>query len=213
MKVEIWSDVVCPFCYIGKRRFEKALEQFPSVNAVTIEWKSFQLNPGLKTQAGKSLHQYLAEIKGVSLEKAMEMNAYVTNMAKEAGLEYNLDKAVVADSFDAHRISHLAKKYGVQDKLEEFLFAAYFTEGKNTADHQVLSEIAASAGCDPIEIAEVLNSDRYAAEVAHDIEEANALGIRGVPFFVFNRKYGVSGAQPPDVFLQTLQRAQEELTA
>lgn len=207
MKVEIWSDVMCPFCYIGKRKFEAALQQFSGAGDVTIEWKSFQLNPDLKTEPGKNLNQYLAEAKGWSLEKAVEMNAHVTKMAAEVGLNYQLGKAVVANSFDAHRLSHLAKKSGVQDKLEELLFAAYFTEGKDTSDHTVLKEIATAAGCNPDEVAAVLAGNQFAEEVDHDIAEAQEIGVRGVPFFVFNRKYAVSGAQPVDAFLQTLNAA------
>lgn len=210
MKVEIWSDVMCPFCYIGKRKFEKALEQFPSANEVEIEWKSFQLNPEMKTQPGKNINQYLAEIKGWSLEQAQEMNAHVTKMAKESGLEYHLEKAIVANSFDAHRLSHLAKEHGVQDLLEELLFAAYFTEGKNTDDRAILLELGIKAGLNSEEITAALNSDKYAAEVHEDISIAQQLGVRGVPFFVFDRKYGVSGAQSPEVFLETLTRAISE---
>jgi predicted DsbA family dithiol-disulfide isomerase len=210
MKVEIWSDVMCPFCYIGKRRFESALEKFSGAKDVTVEWKSFQLNPDLKTQPGKSINQHLAEVKGITLEKAAEMNAYVTNMAKDAGLEYHMEKAIVANSFDAHRLSHLAKKYDAQDKVEELLFAAYFTEGKNTADHKVLTEIGAAAGLDAKEVEQVLNSELYAMDVHNDVNEAQMIGVRGVPFFVFDRKYAVSGAQPVEAFLQTMERAAAE---
>jgi len=209
MKVEIWSDVMCPFCYIGKRKFEKAMEQFSGASEVEVEWKSFQLNPDLKTEAGKNINQHLAEVKGWSLEKAAEMNAHVTQMATESGLDYHLDKAVVANSMDAHRLSHLAKKHGVQDALEELLFAAYFTQGKNTADHEVLLEIGSKAGLEREEMKAVLSSDTYTEEVNLDILVAQQLGVRGVPFFVFDRKYGVSGAQPAEVFLETLKKASE----
>lgn len=213
MKVEIWSDVMCPFCYIGKRRFEAALKQFPNAAEVEVEWKSFQLNPDLVTQAGKNLNEYLAEIKGITVEKAAEMNAYVTKMAGDAGLEYHLEKAIVANSFDAHRLSHLAKKHNVQDQLEELLFAAYFTEGKNTADHTVLAALGAKAGIPAQEIQEVLGSSQFGEDVERDVQEAHSIGVRGVPFFVFDRKYAVSGAQAVDVFTQTMQRAQEENSA
>ncbi len=202
---------MCPFCYIGKKRFEDALKQFPNANEVSVEWKSFQLNPNLKTDTSKTLNQFLAEHKGISVEKAAEMNAYVSNMAKEAGLEYHLENAIPANSFDAHRISHLAKKSGVQNELEELLFAAYFTDGKNTADHNVLRELALKAGCTESEINAVLTSDQYSSEVHRDVEEANEIGVRGVPFFVFDRKYAVSGAQPIEAFLQTLQSARAEV--
>lgn len=200
---------MCPFCYIGKRRFEAALEKFTGKINVTVEWKSFQLNPDLKTQPGKSLNEHLAEIKGISMERAAEMNAYVTQMAKESGLDYHLEKAVVANSFDAHRLSHLAKKHGVQDQLEELLFAAYFTQGKNTADKQVLLELGVAAGCPAEEVALLLNNSDFAEDVKRDIEEAHEIGVRGVPFFVFNRKYAVSGAQAVDVFVQTLEASRQ----
>lgn len=204
MKVEIWSDVMCPFCYIGKRKFEAALEQFPGKEDVTVEWKSYQLNPDLKTQPEKNITDYLAEIKGWSIEKAIESNIRVTEIAKEVGLDYHLDKAIVANSFDAHRLSHLAKKTGLQDKVEELLFSAYFIEGKDTSDHAVLKAIGVAAGCDANEIDTVLSGNQFAEEVKNDIEEAQEIGVRGVPFFVVDRKYAISGAQPVDLFLKTL---------
>jgi predicted DsbA family dithiol-disulfide isomerase len=209
MKVEIWSDVMCPFCYIGKRKFEAALEQFSGKDEVSIEWKSFQLNPDLKTQPEKNLTQYLAEIKGWTIEKAIESNVRVTEIAKAVGLDYHLDKAIVANSFDAHRLSHLAKKTGLQDKVEELLFSAYFTEGKDTSDHAVLTAIGAEAGCDAVEVAAMLSGIQYAQEVQRDMEEAQEIGVRGVPFFVVDRKYAISGAQPVDLFLKTLKSAAE----
>lgn len=201
---------MCPFCYIGKRRFEAAVKQFAGKEEVQVEWKSFQLNPDLKTDTSKNLNQFLAEHKGISVEKAAEMNAYVTNMAKEAGLEYHLEKAIPANSFDAHRLSHLAKKHNVQDQLEELLFAAYFTEGKNTADHAVLTELGVKAGIPAAEIESALNSSQFGEEVEHDVEEAHQIGVRGVPFFVFNRKYAVSGAQAVDAFVKTMEAAAAE---
>lgn len=210
MKVEIWSDVMCPFCYIGKRKFEKALEQFAQGDEVEVVWKSFQLNPLLKTQPGKSLNQYLSEAKGWSLEQAAQMNERVTQMAREEGLDYHLEKAVVANSFDAHRLVQFAKQKGKGDAAEEVLFRAYFTEGKNTADHAVLMSLGESIGLNQTEVAEMLNSDRYSDEVKADIAESDQLGIRGVPFFVIDRKYAISGAQPVDVFLNALEQAHSE---
>ena len=138
MKVEIWSDIMCPFCYIGKRKFESALAQFEHKDDVDIVWKSFQLNPDMKTEAGKNINQYLAEIKGWSVEQAKEMNDRVTEMAKQVGLEYDLNKAVVANSFNAHRLIQFAKNTGKGDAAEERLFKAYFTEGKNVDELHVL---------------------------------------------------------------------------
>lgn len=212
MKIEIWSDVMCPFCYIGKRKFEKALEQFVQKGKVEVEWKSFQLDPTIQTDAGKTIHQFLAERKGFSLEKAKEMNDYVTDLAKKVGLTYNFDKAVVANSFDAHRFSHLAKKHGAQNNAEELLFKAYFTEGKNTADEDTLIQLGEELGIKAEETKATLQSNEFADEVRGDIEEAQQIGVTGVPFFVVNRKYAISGAQESDTFLQMLNKVfQEEL--
>lgn len=198
---------MCPFCYIGKRHFEKAMAQFANSSQVEVEWKSFQLNPNQKTDPGKSVNQYLAEIKGWTLEEAQQANEHVTQMAKAAGLEYHMEKAVVANSFDAHRLIQMAKQNHKGDAAEEALFKAYFTDGKNTADHQVLVELGVSIGLNRDEIVQMLNSERYAGEVKKDVGEATQLGLRGVPFFVIDRKYGVSGAQPSEVFSNALNTA------
>jgi len=210
LKVEIWSDVMCPFCYIGKRRFELALEQFPGRDDITIEWKSFQLDPEIVTQPGKSVNEYLAERKGWTLEHARELNDHVTQMALEVGLQYDFDKAVVANSFDAHRLSHFAKKHGLQDAMEERLFRAYFTEGKNTADHETLVQLAVEVGLNGDDVRRVLAGSDFADLVNNDAYEAHQVGARGVPFFVFGNKYAVSGAQPTEVFLQVLEKAAGE---
>ncbi|HEY0608875.1 MAG TPA: DsbA family oxidoreductase [Chitinophaga sp.] len=210
MKVEIWSDVMCPFCYIGKRKFENALAQFAQKENVEVEWKSFQLNPELVNNNGQSIHEYLAERKGWTLSYARQLNEQVTGMAAEVGLEYNFDKAVVANSFDAHRFAHLAAKYGLGDAAEESLFKAYFTEGKDISDRGVLAQLGAGIGLDPEEVSSTLSGNTYAREVQQDIAEAAALGARGVPFFVIDRKYAVSGAQPEEIFLKALQQSFNE---
>jgi predicted DsbA family dithiol-disulfide isomerase len=210
MKVEIWSDVMCPFCYIGKRRFENALQDFGHNDEIEIEWKSFQLNPDMVTNPDINIDEYLAEIKGFPLEKAQQLNAHVTQMAAEAGLTYNFDKAVVANSFNAHRYSHLAKQHGKGVEAEEQLFKAYFTDGQNIDDLQTLIELGAELDLDTIEIKTALETNAYADEVKHDIAQAQYLGIQGVPFFVFNNKYAVSGAQAVPVFEQTLDKAYTE---
>jgi predicted DsbA family dithiol-disulfide isomerase len=207
MKVEIWSDVMCPFCYIGKRRFEQALEQFVHKDQVEVVWRSFQLNPDLPAHFKQPVHEYLAERKGITPEQALQMNAQVTNMAASEGLQYNFDKAVVANSFDAHRFSHLAASVGLGDAAEERLFKAYFTEGKNIADQHILAELGTDIGMDKAAVQNMLSGNTYAKEVHDDIEEAEALGIRGVPFFVLNRKYAVSGAQPAEAFLGALEQS------
>ncbi|MEP7372645.1 MAG: DsbA family oxidoreductase [Chitinophagaceae bacterium] len=207
MKVEIWSDVMCPFCYIGKRRFEKALEQFPGRDDIELVWKSFQLNPAMKTEPGKNINQYLSEVKGWSLIQAKQANDYVTSMAKEMGLNYDFDKAVVANSFDAHRLLQLAKVNGKGDAMEEQLFNAYFTEGKNIADHDTLIQLATTIGLEHDEVKKVLNSNDYTEAVERDIYEARQIGVRGVPYFVLNDRYAVSGAQATETFLGALNKA------
>jgi len=210
MKIEIWSDVMCPFCYIGKRRFEEALQNFEHKDDVEVEWKSFQLNPDLKTDPNINVTQYLADIKGWTLDYAQQLNNQVTEMAAGVGLTYNFDSAVVANSFDAHRFVHLAKKHGLGDTAEEALFKAYFTEGKNIADHATLTELGIEMGLEEEHIKQILESDTYSGEVKNDIAEAAYLGVRGVPFFVMNGKYGVSGAQIVPVFTETLEKAYSE---
>ncbi|HEY1199339.1 MAG TPA: DsbA family oxidoreductase, partial [Niastella sp.] len=195
MKVEIWSDVMCPFCYIGKRRFENALNQLPFSSEIEIEWKAFQLDPSIKKEPGKKIHEYLAERKGFSVEKAKELNGQVTSMAAAEGLQYNFDKAVVANSFDAHRFANLAKKNGKGLEAEESLFKAYFTEGKDISDHDTLIQLGIDIGLDAAAVKQALESDAYTKDVQKDIAEAEELAIRGVPFFVIDRKYAVSGAQ------------------
>lgn len=207
MQVEIWSDIMCPFCYIGKRKFEAALEKFPNKNEVEIIWKSYQLDPNIKSQSGKDVYTYLAEAKGQTREWSVKMHENVVNMARSVGLEYNFDKAVIANSFDAHRLIQLAKKHGLGDAMEEKLFKAYFTEGKNFADHTTLVNLGVSIGLKPEEISEMLSTQDLAADVTSDIEQGIRLGLRGVPFFVFNRKIGVSGAQDSEIFLKALEEA------
>lgn len=210
MKVEIWSDVMCPFCYIGKRKFENALAKFTDSNYIEIEWKSFELNPNLKTDTTKSTAQYLAEQKGLPMAQVKQMIAHASNMAAQVGLNYRLETAIVANSFNAHRFSHYAKTKGKQHEAEEELFKAYFTLNKNTDDISVLLELGAQIGLNITELKTVLESNQYANEVRADENEAMNLGIQGVPFFIFNRKVAVSGAQDESVFLKALQQTYPE---
>lgn len=210
MKVEIWSDIMCPFCYIGKRNFEHALEQFEDRDEIDIRWRSFELQPGLQTDGSKNQYEHLAEQKGWTLDYSKKVHAQLTEKAKEVGLEYHFDIAIPANSFDAHRLSHLAAKHHLQDEAEERLFAAYFTEGKNIDDEETLIQLGVEVGLPEDEIREMLQSDLYADEVQNDKEAARQVGVQGVPFFVFNNKYAVSGAQPGEVFLETLQKAYKE---
>lgn len=210
MKIEIWSDIMCPFCYIGKRKFEAALNRFENKGQVEIEWKSFQLNPEMQTEPDKSINEYLSEIKGWSLDQAKAMNATVTELARAVGLNYDFDKAVVANSFDAHRLIQLAKTKGKGDVAEERLFKAYFTEGKNIAEHETLIQLGSEIGLEAEEVRTILNTNQFSTEVNRDVQEAQQLGVRGVPFFVIDRKYGISGAQDSETFLQALQKAADE---
>jgi protein disulfide-isomerase len=201
MKVEVWSDIMCPFCYIGKRHYEVALKKFANANQIEIVWRSYQLDPSLPKPASKlNAYQYLAQRKGMSYEQSVSLHKNVIEMAKEAGLTYDYDKAVVANSFDAHRLIQLAKKYNLGDEAEERLFKAYFT----------LTVLGKEIGLDEKLVTATLNSNEYADAVNIDIKEAEKIGVQGVPFFVFNRKYAVSGAQPDSVFLETLQKSFKE---
>jgi predicted DsbA family dithiol-disulfide isomerase len=210
MKVEIWSDVVCPFCYIGKRKFESAMAKFPHKDEMEIIWKSYQLSPDARHEPGKDIFQYLADMKGQSLDWSKQMHEQVAQMARAVGLDYRFDKVKPANTFDAHRVIQLAKKRDLSEEMEERLFRAYFTEGELISDADTLIRLAGEVGLDKDEVANMLESENYMDAVERDIEEAAHLGARGVPFFVMNRKYGVSGAQDPSVFLQTLNVAYED---
>jgi predicted DsbA family dithiol-disulfide isomerase len=204
MKVQIWSDVMCPFCYIGKRRFGEALAAFPFKDEVEVEWKSFQLNPNIITDPSIRIDEYLANAKGWQLDYAKQVNGQVTEMAAQVGLTYDFDRAIVANSFNAHRFTHFAKKYNLGDAAEESLFKAYFTQGRNMDDIDTLVELGTEIELQANEVRDMLNSSDYTDAVREDIIEAESLGIRGVPFFVMNNQYAVSGAQPIEVFANTL---------
>lgn len=208
MKVEIWSDIMCPFCYIGKRNFEAALNQFENKNDVEVVWKSYQLDPGIVQDKNRkvSVYEYLAERKGMSLEQSKQMHQHVVNMANNAGLDYHFEKAIVANSFDAHRLIQKAKEKNLGDEAEEKLFSAYFIEGKDCGDRAVLKELGKSIGMEEADIDDAFSNDEYAYRVKLDIKEGESKGLRGVPFFVINGQQVVSGAQPPAVFLEALRK-------
>ncbi len=210
MKVEIWSDIMCPFCYIGKRHFEKALANFEHKDDVIVEWKSFQLNPELQSSATKTVTDYLMEAKGWTAQQAKQANAQVTAMAEQAGLKYNLEKAVLANTLDAHRLIQLAKSKGKGDIMEELLFKAYFTDAENIADPVVLEKLGIQAGLSQQEVTTVVTTRQYEENVHQDIYESRQIGVRGVPYFVLNDKYAISGAQPAETFAGALQKAWEE---
>lgn len=212
MKVEVWSDIMCPFCYIGKRNYEAALSKFADSNDIEIEWHSFQLDPAIKNSVGKKedLIQYLATRKGISYEQSAQMHDNVVQMAKASGLHYNFDIAIMANSFDAHRMIQMAKTKGLGDEAEEILFKAYFTQGKDFGNHQTLIDLGKEIGLSEEDVNTSLNNETYSSLVRNDINEADSLGISGVPFFLFNRKIAISGAQPSSVFLETLRKSHQE---
>lgn len=201
---------MCPFCYIGKRHLEKALETFPGRDEVEITWKSYQLDPTIPMSFEEpvGVYEYLAERKGWSLEQSELMHARVVEMAEGVGLAYNFDQAVVANSLLAHRVIQLAKSKGLDDVIEEIFFKAYFTDGKDLASVDELVLLGEQAGLDASEIRAAIDSEEMAYLVSQDIQEGVNLGVRGVPFFVFDRKYGISGAEPIQVFIDTLNQTQ-----
>jgi len=214
--VEIWSDVVCPWCHIGKRRFEAALARFPHRDAVEVEWKAFELDPGAPSAAAgdpvspTDYAERLARKYGTSVAGAQQMTDHMTQQAAAEGLDFRFDRAVRANTFDSHQVIHLAAERGVQDAVKERLLTAYFSDGEAVGDRETLVRLAAEAGLDADEVREVLEDQRYAGAVRADEAEAATLGISGVPFFVVDRKYGVSGAQPADQLLAVLDRAWSE---
>ncbi len=209
MAVEIWSDVVCPWCYIGKRRFEAALARFEHRDEVERVWRSFQLDPGAGPSPAEPADYAgrLARKYGVPEAQAQSMIDQMTATAAGEGLEFRFDLARQGNTVDAHRLLHLAAAHGRQDELKERLDRATFTEGLPVSDHAALREVALEAGLPGEEVEAVLSSDRYAEAVRADVEQAHEYGISGVPFFVLDGRFGVSGAQPADVLLQALERA------
>lgn len=207
MKIEIWSDVMCPFCYIGKRHFEEALSKFSDKEHIDIEWKSFQLDPTMPDVVEESQEDYLVKRKGMSRDQIQGMLQNVTTMGKEAGLDFNFDQSIMVNSQKAHQLIQFAKSKGLGNEIEERLFQAYFTEGKNVADETTLTELGKEIGLDENELQVAFNDDKYLYQMKQDIQEAQNIGVRGVPFFVFDRKYGVSGAQPTEAFLETLNKS------
>jgi predicted DsbA family dithiol-disulfide isomerase len=210
LTVEIWSDVVCPWCYIGKRRFEAALEAFRHSDEVTVMWRSFELDQEAPREPEGSATERLAAKYGMSVERAETLHAEMTERAAGEGLEFRFDLARGGNTFDAHRLIHLAATYGHQAAAQERLMRAHFTEGAAITDHDTLVRLMAEVGVDEAEARDVLETERFGEDVREDELLASQLGIQGVPFFVLDRRLGVSGAQPPEVLVQALQRAWDE---
>ena len=210
MTVDIWSDVRCPFCYIGKHKFEDALKKFEHSENVTVNWHSFQLDPTIKTSPEMSTLDYFTQVKNVSKEDALKMFSNMEAMALESGLKIDSNSTVLANSFRAHLLIQLALQKGVANEVEEALFKAHFSEAKNIDNEETLVEIGTSVGMAEQEVRSALTSEELSYAVKQDEMQAQQIGVRGVPFFVFENKYGVSGAQSSDTFLEVLEKVQEE---
>jgi predicted DsbA family dithiol-disulfide isomerase len=206
LAIEAWSDVVCSWCYIGKRHLERALAAVADVGEVTVRWRSFELDPGLPADAG-SADEELARRRGISLAEARAMHEETERRGAELGIAFDFRRARRGNTFDAHRVLHMAGDRGCQAEIGEALMAAYFSEGRAIGDPAALADVAGAAGLPRDAVAAMLASDRYAAEVRRDEAEAAELGITGVPFFVLDRRYAVAGAQPPDVLAEALKLA------
>jgi predicted DsbA family dithiol-disulfide isomerase len=210
MKIEIWSDVACPWCYIGKRRFEAALAGFAHRDDVEVQWRSYQLDPGLPEHYDGGELDYLSTRKGLPPQQVAQMFDQVAQQAKGEGLHYRFDKVVVANSFTAHRLIHLAAAHGRQDAAKERLLSDHFEHGKDIGSPAYLTALGGDLGLPAAEVEQLLTTDKYADEVRSDIEEGRSLGISGVPFFVIDRKFGLSGAQPVETFQAALEQAWQE---
>ena len=207
MKIEIWSDVICPWCYIGKRRFETALADFAQRDDVQVIWRSFELDTQAPRQQPGTLVEMLARKYRVSLQEAAAMNARVTVIAAEIGLEYHLDYARPGNTFDAHRLLHFAAARGLGDRATERVMHAYFSEALTVGDRAALARLAPEFGIAERDALAMLESDAYSDAVRADEARAASFGISGVPFFVFDEQSGISGAQPVEVFTEALQQA------
>ena len=207
MKVEIFSDVVCPWCAIGKRRFERAVDGFAHKSEVEVTWRAFELDPSAPAHTEGDIAVHLAQKYGMTLDEARASQARLSAMASVEGLEFHFERTRRANTFDAHRLLHFALDVGVQDALKERLFRAYFTEGASIGDTATLVRLGEEVGLDGPKCAEILQNGTYGAEVRGDEAEARRLGISGVPFFVIDGQYGISGAQQSETILQALNEA------
>lgn len=212
MKIEIWSDIMCPFCYIGKRHLEKALAILPFKNEIEIDWKSYQLNPDYHNTNNESLFEYLANNKGMSIDQAKQLTNSVSEMAKNVGLELDFTNSIPANSFNAHRLLQLAKTKNLQDEAEEALFYTHFVAGKDVAQNEVLLATGEKIGLSASDVEKVLQSDDFNHQVRYDVYESQQIGVRGVPFFLLDGKYGLSGAQPVETFVEALTQTYNERT-
>ena len=212
MDIEIWSDIACPWCYVGKRRFEAALAEFEHRDDVTVTWRSFELDPEAPAEREGDRAEHLASKYGMTLEQARQAERQMTETAAGDGLDFRFDIARAGNTFDGHRLVHLAKAHGLQDAMKERLLRAYFTEGRLVSDHASLAALAEEVGLPADQVREMLASDRYAAEVREDERTAHSFGISAVPTFVVDRRLGASGAHPPEALLGLLRQGWESRT-
>ncbi|MEK4713159.1 DsbA family oxidoreductase [Sporosarcina sp. FSL K6-5500] len=210
MKIEIWSDYVCPFCYIGKRRLEEALEQTGLGEKAEVVFKAYELDPNSPAVSDTLMTEVLAKKYGMSVEEAKKMTDNVVDQAKSVGLNYNFDVMTPANTFNAHRLAKLAEQEGFDKTVSESLLKAHFIDGEKIGAEDVLLRIAEEAGISRDRAKAVLDSDEFADDVRMDIAEAQQIGVKGVPFFVIDRKYAISGAQPAEAFANALRQAAEE---
>ncbi|HEX8975669.1 MAG TPA: DsbA family oxidoreductase [Solirubrobacteraceae bacterium] len=206
MELEIWSDIACPWCYIGKRRFQSALSQFEHADELTVTWRSFELDPNAPAEREGELAGHLARKYGMPIEQARESQRGLTDMAAQEGLTLRFDLARSGNTFDGHRLVHLAAEHGRQQEMKERLMQAYFTEGRLVSDPQTLMALGLEIGLPADEIEALLAGDRFAEEVRADEAAAAKLGISGVPTFIVDRQVGVTGAQPPELILEMLRQ-------
>lgn len=209
MLLEIWSDVACPFCFIGKRNMEAALEQFEHADEVEVRWRSFQLAPDAPREVAGTQLEHLAQKYGRTLEEAAQMQERVVRMGAESGLELAPDRVRLTNTHDAHRLLQLAHAAGRQDELKERLLQAYHVDGEHLGDRATLTRLAVEAGLDEAQVTATLENDDLAAEVGRDVEQAVEFGLQGVPAFILDRRMGLTGAQPPEVLLEGLRKAYE----
>lgn len=210
MKIEIWSDFVCPFCYIGKRKLEQALEKFPERDQVVLEFKSYQLDPDANDDPELNFYEIFSKLKGIPIDQAKMMNEQIGKQAAQIGLTYNFDTMRYPNTLDAHRVAKYADTKGKGAEITERFLYAHFTESKLLSDADTLVELAKEVGLDEEEVREVVETKKFEKKVDEDIDLARQLGVQGVPFFVFNEKYAVSGAQPTETFLSALEKVWEE---
>ncbi|MFD7508434.1 DsbA family oxidoreductase [Streptomyces sp. NPDC059853] len=207
MRIDVWSDVVCPWCFIGKRRLESALARYEHVGEVEVRWHSFQLDPTHPAGLREPTAAMLVRKKGLAPEQVREMQQRVTELAAAEGLRYDLDRSISVNTLDAHRLLQLADRGGLGGAAHERLLTAHLCEGETVDDLDTLVRLGVEAGLDEAETRRALESGAYADEVAADVAEARRIGVSGVPFFVLDGTYGVSGAQPVDTFLHALRTA------